>query len=433
MIEQLLHQSLYRLSGLNLDWNTVARAIARRMKACGIGDEQVYMRRALDDGAEQRQLLELLVVPETWFFRDPEAFAAATAFAKELLERGRNPVRILSLPCSTGEEPYSIAMSLADAGIAAGDAYIEGIDISEHALHVAHEAVYGKNSFRTKDLGFRARYFNALKDEDRFVLHEAIRNRVRFSAGNVLAAEPPAGRWDIVFCRNLLIYFDEPTQREAIRRLSALLKDDGMLVAGYAEAPMLLREGFEPIPARRSFALRKLARQPAIRGPRPLANALPGPSAGFPPLAPTAQSSPRKPPAGMAAAASSAVAAIIPAHRSTAEKLAASPLASLDDARLHADQGRPDLARQQYEDIISRQPDASEAHFMLGLISLQQNDPRAAEACLRRAVYLDPNHYEALCHLALLAQARGDADGAASFRRRAARVYQRRARQGAGE
>jgi chemotaxis protein methyltransferase WspC len=444
MTERLLLDKLRRLSGLTPTPETVAKAMARRMRDLGVSDEQEYLRQLFSDDAELQQLVELLVVPETWFFRDREAFAAATSFARNRVMQGRKPVRILSLPCSTGEEPYSMAMALTDAGLRPQSFHIEGIDISEQALELARNAVYGKNSFRGQDQEFRALHFD--QRDDRYALHREIRMQVRFSHGNLLAQEPVAARWDIIFCRNLLIYFDGPTKQAAIRRLSELLQDDGMLLVGYAEAPVLLQAGFELTPDRRAFAMRKaqpaqeqeLAQSPAAAAasqgtsrfrPAVLAPALAQPAGkkSLPAPGKPVSAAARMPPSQTISPVSLAT----PATSATPGMPASAP--SLEAARALADSGRHGEARKEFEKYLATHPQDPEAYFMLGLLAEREHDVHAAEVCLRRAVYLDPDHYDALCHLALLAEARGDAPVASSCRRRAERVYNRRNRQGAGQ
>lgn len=431
MIERLLLEKLRRLSGLTPTPETVAKAIARRMKDIGATDEQQYLPQALGDDTELQQLLELLVVPETWFFRDREAFAAAASFVLNRVMQGRKPVRILSLPCSTGEEPYSMAMALIDAGLHPQSFQIEGMDISEQSLNIARTAVYGKNSFRGQNQEFRAMHFD--QRGDRYALHREIRSQVRFSHGNLLAQEPAAAPWDIIFCRNLLIYFDEPTKKAAIRCLSELLQDDGMLLVGYAEAPVLLQAGFELTPDRRAFAMRKA--QPAPVQPHWQTAGAAGPRADLSRIVPLEHPKLRpvgKPGSAVGRVPSSPV--VVPiSHATPGKSGTAVPAPSMEAARVLADSGRHAEARKEFEKYLAAHPHDPEAYFMLGLLAEREHDVHAAEVCLRRAVYLNPDHYDALCHLALLAEARGDAAVALSCRRRAERVYNRRNRQGTGQ
>src|SRR5262249_21641542 len=148
-------------------------------------------------------------VCETWFFRDPASFDAFTQAALEWL--GRNPagtLRILSVPCSTGEEPCSLAMRLLDSKVPPHRFVIDAVDVSGRSLARAQRALYGKNSFRGGDLSFRDRHFR--ETAEGFELSDTVRKCVRFHQDNVLAETFLAGHepYQIIFCRNLLIYFD---------------------------------------------------------------------------------------------------------------------------------------------------------------------------------------------------------------------------------
>ena len=137
-----------------------------RMKSLGLKLSDQYYQLLLRSPAEWDELVESVVVAETWFFRDREPFAALVSLLLEewLPARPARPARLLSLPCSSGEEPYSMAMALLDAGVAPELFEITAVDISHRALAHARRGVYGRNSFRDKDLGFRDRYFRAAKD-----------------------------------------------------------------------------------------------------------------------------------------------------------------------------------------------------------------------------------------------------------------------------
>lgn len=186
-------------------------------------------------------MIEAVIVPETWFFRYPESFATLARLAvKRLAEiKHLRALRILSLPCSTGEEPYSIAMALLDAGLGAHQFKVDGMDVSPLSVARAKEARYGRNSFRGADLGFRERHFDA--EDEGYRLSERVREQVRLQVGNLLdpallANEAP---YDFVFCRNLLIYFDQPTQQQVFEVLKRLTHQDGVLFIGPAEGSLL--------------------------------------------------------------------------------------------------------------------------------------------------------------------------------------------------
>ena len=121
--------TLRRLTGMNLARGTVEQAVQRRMRATGETVRKAYAD-ALDE-AELRELVELVVVPESWLFRDPQAFAAAVGFVRQRLADGAKLVRILSVPCAGGEEPYSMAMALCDSGVSPQSFVIDAIDIRD--------------------------------------------------------------------------------------------------------------------------------------------------------------------------------------------------------------------------------------------------------------------------------------------------------------
>ncbi len=416
---------LREATGLNLTRTTVERAVKQRMEALGVDDRKLYT--AQLDRQELAALVELVVVPESWLFRDPQAFAVAAEFARARLAEGGRLVRMLSIPCAGGEEPYSLAMALCDAGIAPSAFAIDAFDISAACIARAESGLFGRNAFRGKDLSFRDRHFTPVEDE-LFAIDAGLRRRVRFRQGNLLTSELAAPRtYDVIFCRNLLIYFDRDTTATAIGRLGELLADDGVLLAGYAEVPSFTRHGFTPLPYRQAFALRKAA-APAqaepIWGRLPLPRSEGADRAAANSIAPASPPAPRPAPRSRPlpprATAPAKPSSPVPAPVLTA----LAPAADLAQARQLADQGRPVEATAACRGVLAQQPDNAEAWFLLGLLS-EGAQPEQAEEHLRRCIYLQPDHYDALCHLALLAGQRGDAGTAGTLKARAARVWRR--------
>ena len=197
------------------------------------------------------------------------------------------------------------------------------------------------------------------------------------------------------------------TTRAAIARLEALLAENGQLFVGYAEVPALCQHGFTPLQYPQSFGLKKEPARPAPAvkaAPKPTPRAVRGAS---PPHAP-----PRLTPTPTPA----------PAPSSTAVPPAADLLA---EARHLADLGLLKAAEDRSRDHLAQAPDSAEAYFILGLVNELTDKPRLAEDYWKRCVYLQPDHYEALCHLALLAETNNDPGAAAALKARAARVYKR--------
>ncbi|HCS08977.1 MAG TPA: chemotaxis protein CheR, partial [Pseudomonas sp.] len=234
----------------------IERAVRQRCTALNMQDHDEYWQRLNASADEQQALIESVIVPETWFFRYPESFATLGRLARERLAAQTAPrvLRLLSLPCSTGEEPYSIAMAMFDAGFAAHQFRVEALDISPLSIQRAQRAVYGKNSFRGQDIGFRERHFTL--EADGYHVSARVREQIEFKVGNVLdpaltASQPP---YDFVFCRNLLIYFDLKTQQQALDALTRMTRLDGVLFIGPAEGSLLNGLGMRSINAPQSFA-----------------------------------------------------------------------------------------------------------------------------------------------------------------------------------
>ena len=411
---------LQQATGLNLSEADAARAVARRMATLGMADEAAYLR--LLAPAELTALIELVVVPESWMFRDAEAFAAATHFVQQRLQAAPlRAVRIASIPCAGGEEPYSMAMALFDAGVGSASYRIDGFDLSAVAVARARAGRYTRNAFRGRKLEFRARHFSAAGDD--YQISEDLRAGVTLKQGNLfeLDSAVAGGRYDVIFCRNLLIYFDEPTTAAAIARLDGLLADGGIVFAGYAEVPAFARNGFSSMRLPGAFALQRSADAPA-RAPAaaqaPAAAPAPAPGPARARAAP-----PAKPAAAMPVRRATATAASQAATRAQAAQ--PDDDAVLADARKQADQGDYRSAATSCHAVLARDADNADAYYLLGVVSDCQKQSALADDYWRRCVYLKPNHYEALCQLALLSEQAGNAAQAAAFKQRAARIYLR--------
>ncbi|TYQ02630.1 UNVERIFIED_ORG: chemotaxis protein methyltransferase WspC [Zoogloea ramigera] len=440
-------------TGLNLSKQIVDRAIRARVVCVGAVDADDYLDRMTPE--ELTALVELVVVPESWFYRDQQAFHATADYLKEQIQVERNRLfHVLSLPCAGGEEPYTMAMVLLDAGIPADRFMIDAFDISPVCVARAKTGVYGRNAFRSQGLAFRDRHFTEAGN-DAWRINDAVRKQVRFHQGNVLemTMAKRAGLYDVIFCRNLLIYFDKPTTSAAIRNLDTMLKRDGLLFVGYAEVPSLCANGFAPLPYAQAFGLIKdaeaVARKkagalavaattapasartarsarpgvtPSMAAPAPLAARLTPapatPSGSMPPA-------PGRPATGGTAAATAGATGNKPAAAKPAGPVPAPGRDLLADARRLADLGQLKEAERDCRDHLAQQPESAEAYFILGLINELTNKHVQAQDYWKRCIYLQPDHYEALCHLALLADTNGDATTAAALKARAARIYKR--------
>jgi chemotaxis protein methyltransferase WspC len=390
--------------------SAVERAVRERLAACEISDLDAYWLLLGSSETERQELIESVVVPETWFFRDRGAFTAlarAVSGVSPILSR-HTPLRLLSIPCSTGEEPYSMAMALLDAGLDPSRFSIDAVDISARALGHARRARYRKNSFRGEDQSFREKYF----DGDR--LAGPVRERVQFhqsnlfTAGTVLTGAP----YDAVFCRNLLIYFDRETQDRAVAVLTSLLAKDGILFVGPSETGLMLSHGFES----RNWSLAF-----AFRAPRP-GEPVPPSAARTPPTPRRKRSAPEVHPVpGRFTFLPSAP----PAAKPGALARAKTDSTGLERAHELADQGDIAAARQCCETFIRDRGPTAPAHYLLGLLHDAAGESALAIENYRRAVYLDPRHHEALVHLAILIEQSGDSVAAGRLYDRAKRAAAR--------
>jgi chemotaxis protein methyltransferase WspC len=399
-IEQWLRASM-GLDAASIGSTSIHRTVRLRMKAARIAAVEDYERMLQESAAEWEQLIEAVVITETWFYRDPQAFKALAGILLMdwLPANPAGRARILSLPCSSGEEPYSIVMALLDAGIPAGRFTVEGVDLSQCALEKAAAGRYGKNSFRGADLSFRDRHFS--HSGDAFQINPKVRDSVNFLRANLLNDVVPLGqaRYDFIFCRNLLIYFDRATQRQAFAKLGSLLARGGTLFVGPAEVPLALENGFAAVNLPMAFACRRASEMPAahrlappLRAPaKPLLKPAPPVAIGLPRPARPAKSAPE-----------------------AVDQLAA--------ARDLADGGKLAEAAQLCNAHLDRHGASVHAFYLLGVIHDAQGDPQAREF-YRKALYLDPNHYESLLQMALLTEKDGDSGAARNFRRRAQKLH----------
>ncbi|MDQ2138942.1 CheR family methyltransferase [Alcaligenaceae bacterium B3P038] len=421
--------------------STVQRAIRTRAQARAQGDIDVYWSVLQSSPSELQALIEAVVVPETWFFRYPESIALFAAWATaQLAAPGAKPVlRILSLPCSTGEEPYTLAMALLDAGVAPARFVIEAIDISPRVIEAAQIAHYGRNSFRGDDLAFRDRHFTDTAAG--FVLGDTVRERVRFRTGNLLdpGLALEAAAYDFVFCRNLLIYFDRETQSRGFRvLLRACHAGSGMFV-GPAEAALASQHGLEVSGAPRSFAFKiplgdkpAASVRPTAKAAVTAASARPLSAGAAPLIGRTFHERDRSRPIRSAQMAQAAQHVPLAGRQSPpaaprVESATFDRQATLATLRRMADAGRIGDALTQTQQFLDTHGPDADGFYLVGLFHDAQGNTVQARAFYRKALYLTPDHDEALLHLAALCEAAGDADGAQRLRARRAKRVSRNA------
>jgi chemotaxis protein methyltransferase WspC len=400
--ETLLKETM-GLDSASVGSSTIERAVRLRMAGAGITRLEDYWQQVRSSKEELQELVEAVVVPETWFFRDREAFEVLVRLATEewLPTHGTAALRALSVPCSTGEEPYSMVMALLEGGFSREWIQVDAVDISSRALARAKQGEYGLNSFRGENLDFRERYFS--QTTRGYSVAKWLSEMVTFRQGNLLSAELNFGQepYNVIFCRNLLIYFDGPTQERIMRTLGSLLASTGFLFVGGAETYLASRSGFTSVNRAMSFAFRKT-------GAKRIESVEPLPPLPRPPSMKTINPRPGHPLKVLPPA-------VVPS-------IPVQPPASLETARGLADAGRLREAAEWCERDIEQRTASPETWYLLGLVRDALGDGRRAAECYRRLLYLDPEHQEALMHLALLTERQGDLASAKRLRERAQRI-----------
>ena len=386
---------------------TLARALRERMSACKLADEEQYLARARSSSREMEALIEAVVVPETSFFRDAGPFDFLCRYVRDewVPGRGTEPLRILSAPCSSGEEPYSIAMVLQEAGLKPDRYGIDALDISRALLRKAERAAYTPHSFRGVPESIRDRYFVPV--ERQYVLKDTVRCGVRFVHGNLLDESVLAGKqpYDIIFCRNLLIYLGARARARMVKTIERLMMPNGLLFVGHAETSCFPAAKFAPLDRRRAFGFRKM---------KPDAAAIPAlveSASTAKVVAPTPALTMPQPPQGMR------------------QRLARAPELpeakdSYETARQMADKGRLSEAAVMCERLLLHDRANADIHCLLGAVLHGLGNLQRAEECFTRAIYLDEHCHDAVVHLSLIKEHQGDSAGAAVLRRRAARIRQ---------
>lgn len=219
------------------------KRLTRRIRGHHLNDFRDYYRFIRYDKRAEEELsaiMDVLTVNETYFFREQNQLRA---FSEEILEelktvnKGRRALKIWSAGCSTGEEPYTIAMLLNEkAGFNGWDIEIHGSDINQRVLQTARRGVYRKNSFRTTEPYFLSKYF--IEEDGAYRIADTVKKYVNFSYLNLLDPFKTRflGKMDVIFCRNVLIYFDNVSRRRVIDNFYDRLVDGGYLLLGHAES-----------------------------------------------------------------------------------------------------------------------------------------------------------------------------------------------------
>ncbi|SMF33208.1 CheR family methyltransferase [Desulfovibrio gilichinskyi] len=379
-------------------------ALQVRMRVTGCSEDE-YLTLVQNDKLELSELIEEIVVPETWFFRDAKPFELLSETAVSCMHK---TYKVLSAPCSTGEEPYSVAMSLMGAGLSPERIKIDAVDISKRALMKAKEGVYADNSFRSKLPLYAENCFN--KCEQGFKLIDRVKSVVKFHSGNLLEGGLPAGPYDAIFCRNLIIYLDDSSRDCLVQMFSERLKQDGLLFVGHAEALPLFNRYFTPVRKAGTFAFKKkdnisddkvIKTFGCLKSKRDV-----------------------QPVRSVKSPFEKRIKRVVTKSSVDFSDLqhAENKKTSLEDIRYLADKGQIGEALSLCQELLKVDGPEADLLHLCGLLYEAQGEPVKAEEYYGKALYLNPQHVDSLVHLALLVETRGDERKASLLRNRVLRA-----------
>ena len=249
-----MRRLLYARSGLSLEGDKLYLLESRLMpiaREAGLPDLAALLKRIeAGDHDLGQSVVDAMTTNETFFFRDRVPFEKfRNVMLPQLLaaRAAERRLRIWCAACSTGQEPYSLAMLLDDEArrLTGWNVEILATDLSRRAIDSARQGLYSQFEVqRGLPITMLLRYFQ--RAGDRWQINEFLRSRINFREFNLMSDYRPLGSFDVIFCRNVLLYFDVSTKRDILARLSRALAPDGFLLMGSAETVIGLSEAFTP-------------------------------------------------------------------------------------------------------------------------------------------------------------------------------------------
>jgi chemotaxis protein methyltransferase CheR len=274
---RLLRDLVHEHCGLTFGDETrylLERRLGPRLEALGLGGFGEYHRFLRYDPGREAELdeaVDLLTTNETYFYREPfqlNAFGREIlpACARSLAKERR--LRILSAGCSTGEEAYTLAVMVRDSRLFEGwDVEIVGSDISRRCLAAARAGSYGEHAFRNPEAAPMRRWFRLRGGK--WVIDDAVKRMVRFTRENLLdpGALASVSKLDVLFCRNVMIYFDLPARRRVLRKFHQAMREGAWLLLGHSESLLNVTADFEIVHLESDLVYRKPLRVAAEAEP----------------------------------------------------------------------------------------------------------------------------------------------------------------------
>lgn len=394
------------------DGGALQKIASSRIRRHGLSSTEQYLRLLESDTGEGRlereELIVLLTVGESYFFRDKGQFELLRSrILPELVKRreAERTLRVWSAGCATGEESYSLAIIINEilSNLPDWRVMIVGTDIKEEFLEKARKGVYGAWSFRMAPEGMRERYFT--ERDGRFELYPRIRNMAAFRRGDLAndAFPEPGGElrdMDLILCRNVFIYYDRKTVASMVEKMAGALREGGYLITGHWElfsspssllTPRLFPESLVYERARKASRETGAGFRPPV----------------FPALPPKAQSRP-------------AVALPPPVAPSDEKEDAPDDFHTLYlAAYAHANLGEHEPAVDCLQRAIKMDRLSVEPYYLLAHIAEEKGDREEAVENLRKVIYLEPSAVAAYLDLAAIHENGGDGEKARRMRKAA--------------
>jgi chemotaxis protein methyltransferase CheR len=435
--------------------DAMVRSVLAAAGRSGFEDTEEYYRRLFVSKTDSKawdELVQLLIINETYFFRDtPQMDALRNHILPEIIAHHRDDrrLRIWSAGCASGEEPYSLAILLYQLlpDIAQWNVFILGTDINKSGLLRAEKACYKETSFRVTDPLIRERFFTPC--DGIFELKPPIREMVHFAHLNLAEDVYPSlttntNAMDLILCRNVAIYFEEVMMREMALRFHRCLTPDGWFMVGAAEAgsaicdpfiywnypgAILYRKGIAP-PHRPGISV-----MPQDWDSVPLTGGVKFPdlrsiqAEPVQPLPPYPLPVPPRPPEpvdpfkeGLIMMGKGNYEGAIERFQARIAKDPKFVPAYCETARAHANRGRLKEADAWCEKAVKTDPLLAEAYYILALIRQEEGDYEKAVELLKKTLYLDPNFVVAHFSLAVIHRQAGRRDEALRHRSQALRL-----------
>jgi chemotaxis protein methyltransferase CheR len=392
----------------------------------GCASYQDYYGVLSTDEAEFSELMNVVTINETSFFRFPQQFDVLRrrVIPEMIADKNRpsGPLRVWSAGCSTGEEPYSVAITAAemrgDGEMGDTNVQILGTDVSQRALTMGQRGEYGRRTMLNVPPEVIHRHFDQIGE--RYRVKDQIKRMVEFGYHNLIKEPYPlsmVGAWDVIFCRNVTIYFKLESTRRVVSNFFQSLTDGGYLFIGHSETLQLVSDEFKAVEMDGVFLYKKVVRvpkrtfdflsaKPKIEAPADTERRLP---VRPPPDTPEAT---KEVDEAATLVKDSRFRDALPLLESALKHDPNNAKAHLFEGYIHADAGEYDEAMAECQKAIAIDPLLAPARYVLGIIHQQRGEITEAISEFRRTAYIDADFALAHFQLGTILRSQGDREGA---------------------